>query len=261
MNTELELTKSNRLKIANVFRAVKRVDTSIDCVIEGQMGKVIVDDLITPSVFCIRVGPFFYYAGEADNTNGRKLMQQFPEYHLLMPSAKGWLELAQEIFNEDLKSFPRYSFSPETLSEDHLTSILRHSPFMESTLPLNQSLVQQAVELPDSYLDLSDFDSIPDFLERGFGYTILDNGKMMGIAYTSLVCSRGIEVSVFIDEPYRKQGAATAMCCRLLLESLSKGLVPNWDAANEESVKLAEKLGYRYLDSYDCYYYANRSST
>jgi len=38
---ELELTKMNRLKIARAFRDVPRVDMSIPCVVEGQMGHFI----------------------------------------------------------------------------------------------------------------------------------------------------------------------------------------------------------------------------
>jgi hypothetical protein len=44
MDHELELTKVNRLKVAQAFRGNKRVDFSIECVVEGQLGRVFVDD-------------------------------------------------------------------------------------------------------------------------------------------------------------------------------------------------------------------------
>jgi len=44
MDHELELTKANRLKIARAFRFNKRVDFSTECVVEGQLGRVFVDD-------------------------------------------------------------------------------------------------------------------------------------------------------------------------------------------------------------------------
>jgi GNAT superfamily N-acetyltransferase len=255
---ELELTKANRLKVARAFRLSKRVDFSIECAIEGQLGKVFVDNLSHPTAYCIRVGPFGYFAGEARSAGGHQLMQSFPAYHLLMPSPVAWLELAQEIYGEHLKSFPRYSFSSTQLSPEHLTQLLARSPFRERIIPVSPDLAKQAAEQAESYLDLSDFDSIPDFIERGFGYTILDNGKMMGVAYSSLVCSQGIEVSVYVEEAYRQQGVATALCSRLLLTCLTHNLRPNWDAANPESVKLAKKLGYVYLESYDAYYHTKK---
>ena len=64
METELVLNKANRIKLARAFKYVKRVDCSIDCVVEGQMGKVFVDDPNEPRVFRIQVGPFCYFAGD-----------------------------------------------------------------------------------------------------------------------------------------------------------------------------------------------------
>lgn len=127
MYYELELTKTNRLKIANAFHIVPRVDMSIDCVIEGQMGQALVD------------------------------------------------------------------------------------------------------------------------------------GKTVGVAYSSLVCSRGIEVSIFVDAAHRRQGMATTLGSKLLLACLQRGLHPNWDAANPESVTVAEKLGYQRTSSYEAYFHRHNS--
>ncbi len=81
----------------------------------------------------------------------------------------------------------------------------------------------------------------------------------MGVAYSSLVCSTGIEVSIYVEEKYRRQGVATALGSRLTLECLRRGLRPNWDAATPESCKLAKKLGYVFTEAYDAYYYAPTS--
>lgn len=62
MDCELKLTKANRLKVARAFQKNKRVDYSIGCVIEGQMGKAFIDDFIHPTAYRITVGPFWYFA-------------------------------------------------------------------------------------------------------------------------------------------------------------------------------------------------------
>lgn len=41
---------------------------------------------------------------------------------------------------------------------------------------------------------------------------------------------------------------------QLILDCLDKGKYPNWDAANLNSVSLAEKLGYVLEESYDTSY-------
>ena len=255
MAQELELNKANRLELARVFRDHKRVDYSIDCVIEGQMGKAFVDDLASPSAYCIVIGPFWYFAGAARSPGGRQMMRAFPRYNLLMPSPPDWVDLAKEIFGQHLQPFTRYTFSAAGLSQEHLTALLQKSEYSARVVRIDAEVAEQMAVQEDGFLDLSDFDSVQDFTERGIGFTIRDGQKFMGVAYSSLVCSTGIEVSVFIDEPYRQKGVATAISSKLMLECLQRGLRPNWDAANPESCKLAERLGFSMIETYDSYYH------
>lgn len=255
MYPELELTKANRLKLAEVFRTLKKVDMSIPSMVEGQHGKVLVDALENPSVYALVIGPFWYFAGDAGGASARGLAAEFPPYALLMPSAPGWLENIQSVFGERLTPFTRYSFSSADLSEEHLRGLLAQSKHHDEIQPIDEKLASHLASLPDSPFDLSDFDSAADFAARAPGFALLDGEKLMGLAYASLVCSQGIEVSIFVDEPYRRQGVATALAARLLLSSLQRGLRPNWDAANRESCNLAEKLGYRSVESYTSWYY------
>jgi GNAT superfamily N-acetyltransferase len=251
MSFELELTKVNRLRLAEAFRHNQRVDYSIDCVIEGQMGRAYADDPAQPAAWRITVGPFWYFAGVADSPGGRALLAEFPPYNLLMPSPPEWVAAAREIFGDKLVSFPRTSFSTDSLSGSHLAGLLDASPYCDRVLHVDAELLAR----PDNYVEAEDFDSPADFLERGIGYTLLEQDRLAGAAYSSLVCSRGIEVSLFVDEPYRRRGVATAISAALLLECLRRGLRPNWDAANPESRALAEKLGYTFTGSYESYFY------
>lgn len=255
MTHELELSKTNRLKLARAFRHNKRVDCSIDCAIEGQMGRAYVDSPEQPTAYIITVGPFWYFAGDAHSTGGRGLLENFPAYNLLMPSPTPWLDVAQELFGDRLKPFTRYSFSAANLSREHLSSIFADSSHQQRITPIDVELAERLASMPEGYFEISDFDSARDFVERGIGFAALDGNQVMGVAYSSLVYSAGIEVSLFVDEPYRRRGVATALSARLLLECLRQGLRPNWDAANPESCTIAQKLGYIFTETYDSYYY------
>jgi GNAT superfamily N-acetyltransferase len=247
---ELPLTKLNRLRLAEAFRHNPRVDYSIDCVIEGQMGRAYVDDPANPTAWRITVGPFWYFAGDANSPGGRALLAELPAYNLLMPSPPAWAA-AKETFGERLVTFPRYSFDAGSLSEAHLSAVLDASPHRDRVRRVDAALLA----MPGNMVEFEDFDSAEDFLARGVGYTLLEDDKPTGAAYSSLVCSRGIEVSLFVDEPYRRRGIATAISAALLLECVRRGLRPNWDAANVESCALAEKLGYTPAGVYESYYY------
>ena len=45
-------------------------------------------------------------------------------------------------------------------------------------------------------------------------------------------------------------GHATTVSAHLITTCLNRGLEPHWDAANDESAALAEKLGYRRIEHY-----------
>lgn len=261
MNNEsdysLELTRANRLRIGRAFRFNRRVDMSINCVVEGQMGAAFVDDPEHPSAFRITVGPFWYFAGDAEVPAARQMMSQFPTYNLLMPSPGKWSDLAKELFGERLRINTRHQFSGTSLSAEHLLALRKGSGWMSRVVAIDAALAARLANQPDSYFDYSDFESAEDFAARGLGFCALDGDTVMGVAYSSLVCSRGIEISIFVNEAFRRRGVATALAASLVLSSLELGLEANWDAANPESAQLATKLGYTAVGPYDAYYYVS----
>ena len=253
MITEYPLTKANRIQLARAFREVPRVDLSIECVIEGQMGKAFVDDLQSPSAYKIQTGPFFYFAGDPFGNSGEELLRNIQPWTLFMPSSAGWLEAGRGMYGQRLLGLERYSFSSECLSVEHLEETSVSSALSKDVKQIDLTLATQ-VWGQEHFVDLSEFDSPSDFVERGSGYYAERNGKILGAAFSSLVCSRGIEVSIFVAEDYRRQGIATTLAAHLLQGCLENNMDPHWDAANPESCKLAERLGYIPKRKYQAYY-------
>jgi GNAT superfamily N-acetyltransferase len=256
---EYPLTQANRIRLARAFQQVPRVDLSIDCVLENQMGAAFVDDLEHPAVFKIQVGPFVYLAGDAACPEGQELLQSLTPDLLLMPSGQGWIEATQAMYAEKLVPFDRYRFDSHSLSSAHLAQVCQASPWIGRVQQMDRPLIE-FLWGRESFIDLSTYDSAEDFLQRGVGFYVADRGKIAGVAYASLVCSRGIEVSLFVEPEYRRQGMGTALAGRLLRWCLENSLDAHWDAANPESCRLALKLGYQPLGSYPAYYLEERAS-
>jgi GNAT superfamily N-acetyltransferase len=253
MILEYPLTKANRIRLACAFRDAARVDLTIPCIIEGQMGKACVDDLERPNAFMIQTGPFVYFAGDSHSIGGQEMIAGMTPEQLIMPSTEGWIEGIRDHFGARLREFDRYSFSAETLSRDHLQALLNCSPYQNKILEMDEAFATCSGNHPE-FIILDQFDSPADFVQRGIGFYLLERGDVAGAAYSSLSCSQGIEVSIFVQERYRQRGMATALASQLLLQCLHHRLEPHWDAANPESCKLALKLGYKYTDSYLAYY-------
>ena len=251
MISEYPLTKAHRIRLAQAFRDVPRVDISIECVVEGQMGKAYVDDLENPTAFQIKIGPFHYFAGNADN--GREMLQNFPPYNLFMSASAGWADACKEMYGERFIAFDRYSFTSARLSLEYLQGLCQRPKFPFTVKRMDASLLER-LEEQDHFIDVSDFDSPTDFFERGIGFYVEKDGEILGAAYSSLVCSTGIEVSLFVVEDYRQQGMATILSANLICWCLEHNMDAHWDAANLESCKLAEKLGYTPAGIYQAYY-------
>lgn len=77
-------------------------------------------------------------------------------------------------------------------------------------------------------------------------------GCMWATSYT--IYDEGIEIEVCTHPDHRRKGLATIVCAALILYCLDRGKYPNWDAANLNSVALAQKLGYTMEELCDTYY-------
>ncbi len=74
------------------------------------------------------------------------------------------------------------------------------------------------------------------------------------VGASSYTCySQGIEIEIDTKEAFRRRGLASVCGAKLILECLSRGLYPSWDAQNKWSVALAEKLGYHFDREYTAY--------
>lgn len=254
---EYPLTKANRIRLACAFHDVPRVDLSIDCVIEAQMGKAFVDDLDAPTVFKIQSGPFFYLAGDVQTQGALEMLRSIQTYTLFMPSGQGWLLAAKDLFGRRLQLQDRYSFSSSHLDAAKIASMWQGSSWCNHLHRMDGDFAAQ-IWGQDHFIDLSDYDSPEDFGERGLGYYASDEATdIVGAAFASLVCSRGGEISIYVVEAQRRSGLATALAARLLHHCLDQHIDPHWDAANPASCKLALKLGYLPSSSYEAYYLAD----
>lgn len=250
---QLFLTRANRLKAARAFRHVPRVDMGIEATIEAQMGKIVVDDEDDPTVFNIDLGFFVYYAGDVSSDAGQMMLAHMRPFTMMMAASAGWAEAAQAKYGERLRVFDRYSFDGSGVSAETLTNLITISPFKHDIQRIDLPFAQRMPK-DDFFVDLSDFESAEDFVERGIGFYAERGGDVIGAAYSSLVCNRGIEVSIFVVPDYRRQGLATALAAHLVKWCHDRNWEANWDAANPESCILANKLGYSQTNTYQAYF-------
>jgi len=134
-----------------------------------------------------------------------------------------------------------------------LNQFVRDLPEKFRLARIDGALYPRTFEQKFSHDFCSQFQSAEDYAARGLGYCVLRGNEIVCGASSYTIYDGGIEIEIGTKEAYRRQGLATACAAKLILECLARGMYPSWDAANTESVALAEKLGYHFSHAYDTY--------
>ncbi len=154
----------------------------------------------------------------------------------------------KQIFGERAKAHTRYAFykGGESFDRTHLKSLTQGH---ELRL-IDREMYELVLKYDWSRDFVSGYGSWDNFSRNGLGVVELRNGELLGGASSYVSYDGGIEVEIDTHEAYRRQGIASACGARLILECMERNLYPSWDAANETSVRLAQKLGYRLKGPY-----------
>jgi RimJ/RimL family protein N-acetyltransferase len=90
------------------------------------------------------------------------------------------------------------------------------------------------------------WNSMEDFLARGFGFCLLRGSEVVSTCFAPFVVDGMAEVDIHTAEAYRGRGFAALTASAFVEHTLAGGLRPNWECFwdNTPSYRLAEKLGF-----------------
>ena len=225
-------------------------DTCIYSCLQKVMGTILVTDTEASKSAMAYVGCFAFCAGEPD----RELLLGKPDgFFVMVPENEAWCAAIEECF-PDCKRVTRYAIRKDTKFDRALLEKYR------DTLPDGYELRRIDSELYDLCLtnpETADFvsclESKGQFLDLGRGFVIVKDGCIVSGASSYSRYLEGIEIEVDTVKEERQKGLARVCCAALILQCLSEGLYPSWDAHNPISVHLAETLGYEFSHEYPAY--------
>lgn len=222
------------------------------------MGKVYVTDLEKPKSAFAFVGVFAFYAGEPDE----ELLKNKPAGFVIMtPQNEAWAKLIESVY-PDAKKVTRYAIKKNTgFDTGALKKNLELLPEGYELKNIDEKIYDLCMENPVTADFVSVFGGKENYLKDGRGVVILKNGKIVSGASSYTRYKEGIEIEVDTAEPERRKNLALISCSALILRCLEEGLYPSWDAHNQISVHLAEKLGYEFDHEYHAYEVASGERT
>lgn len=253
-----EITKAGMSTIAPLFKGMG--DTMILSCLQGHMGRAWADDAMHPRAAKIVSGDFCFLAGDSECEYALALAAHIPQDYRsltlqIVPQHPGWNARIEEAFGPRQHRYTRYALHKDLsgLDRERLAEIARQVPTEYRIVPIDARLFEQTRREDWSKDFCSQYCDFADYQRRGVGFAALRGEEPVSGASAYTVYDDGIEIEIDTKAEHRRKGLAAACAAHLILACTARGLYPNWDAANQNSLGLALKLGYRFDKEYTAY--------
>lgn len=253
----IRVIKEDRHQMKPLFEGLE--DSMVIAYLQGFMGDGFVDRMPDPRVAMITSAEYCFFGGDYTLPEAKALAEQLFDVTTLdqmiaiYPDKQtGWFELLMSLDQFRPVSLPRFGIVQRDYEFDteKLQSIADTIPEGMKLVPFDEDLYNQAMSEHWSMAFCEAFSSAEDYLTNGFGFAVTENGRLVSGASTMTVYDGGTETQVATREGYGGRGLALACSAAFIIECDRRGMRPCWDAANEASLHMAQKLGYEYKGLY-----------
>jgi len=257
-----QLTKVSALEVSRyqaIFRQFEHFSNYVAFGFEFLTPELWVNRANDPTLACLYITPAYFLWGDPDCQDVTALFQLLSPDCWIVPTHGKWDRHLTAYFGDKLTTLPRASFTSASLNLAHLRSLKCELPVGLTIVPVDAAHVNDLEGM--LYEDLlSKYFTRVDFLQEGAGFCLMEDEKIIGFAVANYpIRNRVLEVYIRVDYNYdpihRQKGLGTRLGAALLEYCLENGLDPQWDAANEASVRLALKLGYTLHHRWNMYHY------
>lgn len=236
--------KKDLEKLTNLFNDIRFYMGH--SVIDGLMGEAYADNIDGPNFAIIIVRSYCFMSGNIEKESLQKLIDGSLKQYIIIPSDNLKIFI-EEIFKDNVNRLERYSIKKDPIfDKEKLEGFILKIPKDYKLHKIDKKIAQRIKE--EHFINITD-----NYEECGVGYCCIYNDEIIGVASSNIFYKNGIEVNIKVKEIHRRKGLATALASKLILECLKQNKMISWDAANLNSVGLAEKLGFEYDSTYDIY--------
>ncbi len=235
----------------NKLQEIKTLFTDIrfymgNSVLDGVMGKAFVDNIENPNIAFLVVRKYCFISGNINDKKLKDIIDENFKNYTLIPSDIIANKI-ENIYSNNVQKSQRYSIKKEVSFD----KVRLHR--MSNSLEKKFKFIQIDEALADNIKKIEFINITDNYKKNGIGFCCVHNNEIIGVASSNIFYKDGIEVNIKVKEEYRRKGIATAMASKLIIECLNQNKKISWDAANLNSVSLAEKLGFEYDSSYNIY--------
>jgi len=269
-NAIYELKRSESLKVRSIFRE-PHLSLVISSVAEcNSPGRIWVDDPINPqTAFIWDKAHIFWLVGRPDNEEYNLAVKEFI-HEQIMPEARkreiyifklcgsleAWQSISKSIFKKLEKKARRlYVFKRMKIDNwreeipDGFAMKRIDARFLNESSLKNRNFVVDEIS--------SSWDSIDDYLKRGFGFALMHGGEEVACWCTAEYVSKnkcGIGIETL--QKYQRREFATLTGYAFVDHCISNDIIPHWDSWDDNigSIRVAEKVGFELAEKYEVFF-------
>lgn len=246
-----------RADVAYLFDGIE--DSMVIGYLQGYMGDAYVDRFPDPTVGVIISGEYSFFGGVPDSSFSKELARAL---FYLNPSKEsvaifaednsGWEKTLMAVPENHPVVIPRFGIAQRDYDFDKelLQSFIDRLSHEYTLKEFDKDLYDQAMSEDWSKEFCETYESADDYLNKGFGYAVTKDGKLVAGCSTMTVYDGGTEIQIATHPDFRGKGLAMPTAGAFILECVRRNMRPCWDAANETSLHMAKKLGYEYTGVY-----------
>lgn len=240
-----KITHNNELKrIEHLFNDIRFFMGR--SVLQGLIGEAYVYNICNPKIAFLTVKKYCFISGTLEKEKLKEAIDNNFSKYILIPS-DNLGKVIEEIYQDKIIKSERYSMKKDVKFDIIKLEQMAKSLPKEYNLAKIDEFLEKRIK-QEHFMNITD-----DYKNYGIGYCCIYNDEIIGVASSNIFYKDGIEINIRVKEDYRRKGIATAMASKLILECLRENRKVSWDAANINSVGLAEKLGFEYDSTYNIY--------
>lgn len=171
----------------------------------------------------------------------RDRIRRGDRFTLFSPSVR-WDQAIAAVFNKEVIKVSRYSF---TFNQDTYLQMSRIFPEKFVKQKINEPLIRQSVNFNENYYDQY-WGSAANFLEQGFGYCLLHNGRIVSECTSIFKANQWAEIDIATASEWRGKGLALPAAQAFIDRCIDHQIIPRWECNihHSASIKLGNKLGF-----------------
>jgi GNAT superfamily N-acetyltransferase len=244
----------DRTSVRSLFESHTRARAVILPALDLGRGKVWTNSIEDPTVARIQIAIINAVAGDSTSPDAESIIRMIEPMQIVFGPDDDWNRIIKDLWGERLGIQQRTLFSPKSLDLGHLQHLRDQVPDGYTLERMDVETIKHVDKRTAMHIPTF-FGNSEDFYKMGIAYCIKYEAKVVSMASTFTPFTDMFEIQVdTLDTDHQRKGLATAVSAALMIHALENGIVPYWDAANEASIHLAQKLGYTDPDYWEAYY-------